>query len=293
MDVSVIIVNYNTCELTLQCLRSIYENTNSLNFEIIVVDNNSEDDSVVRICKKYPQVRLIKSDVNLGFGKANNKGASIAHGKYLLFLNSDTIVISNIIKNFYDYMEIHQEYASCGGNLLDRQGGNTMSHGCFPSLLQEFSDIGFLHFYKKYYKNSLSIGQTVVEGEIYNVDYISGADIFIRKCVFDEMNGFDRNFFMYYEETDLFFRMHNFGFKSCLLPYCCLIHLEGESFKSKSKFNPKKYEISLKSKMYYFRKNLGAAYVCILKLFCILSILTHIHNYKSYTLRAIALIIKS
>ena len=98
MDVSVIIVNYNTSALTLQCLHTLYEYTSGVSFEVIVVDNYSSDDSVSLIEKNFPQVTLLKSDVNLGFGRANNLAARQARGKYLFLLNSDAIVISNIIK---------------------------------------------------------------------------------------------------------------------------------------------------------------------------------------------------
>ena len=104
MDVSVIIVNYNTVELTKQCILSIYNQTKDVNFEIIVVDNNSEDNSVKIIENNFPQVILINNSDNIGFGRANNLGVEIAKGKYIFFLNSDTILLNNAIKIFVDYM---------------------------------------------------------------------------------------------------------------------------------------------------------------------------------------------
>lgn len=293
MDVSVIIVNYNTAALTLQCLRTLYEYIRDVSFEVIVVDNHSSDDSITLIENEFPQVVLLKSNVNMGFGRANNWAATQARGKYLFLLNSDTIVINNIIKMFYDYMEKHPETASCGGNLLDVQGANTVSHGCFPSLFQEFSDIGFRKLYRKKYVRHLSTGQKINEGNIDDVDYISGADIFIRKSVFESMTGFDSNIFMYYEETDLYYRMAKVGMKSCLLPYACLVHLEGGSSCSKRAFSFKRYEMSWSSKLYFFRKNYGTQSLFGLKLFTLLSVIFHFYHYKSSLYKVLELIIKS
>lgn len=102
MNVSVIIVNYNTKELTKNCLASIFEKTKNIDFEVIVSDNGSTDGSIEMIKSDFPQVVLIENNVNLGFGKANNIAAKIAKGKYLLFLNSDTILLNNAVKEFFD-----------------------------------------------------------------------------------------------------------------------------------------------------------------------------------------------
>lgn len=189
-------------------------------------------------------------------------------------------------------MEKHPEYASCGGNLLDRYGTNAVSHGKFPSLLQEFSDIGFSIFYKKFYRNQLALGQCIYSGDYRNVDYISGADIFIRKEIFDSMDGFDKNIFMYYEETDLYFRMYKKGLKSCLLPYAILVHLEGGSFSNCKEVNLKRFGLSTKSKFYFYRKNYGIWQMNVMRILNILSILTH--SYKNFgdSLKCILLLIK-
>ena len=102
MNVSVIIVNYNTKELTKNCLASIFEKTKNIDFEVIVSDNGSTDGSIEMIKSDFPQVVLIENNANLGFGKANNIAAKIAKGKYLLFLNSDTILLNNAVKEFFD-----------------------------------------------------------------------------------------------------------------------------------------------------------------------------------------------
>lgn len=292
MDVSVIIVNYKTKDLTLQCLRSLFKNTSGVEMEVIVVDNASGDDSVQCISSEFPHVQVIESNENLGFGRANNLGNEHATGKYLFLLNSDTIVIQNIVYIFFNFMEKHPEYASCGGNLLDKEGISTISHGKFPSLLQEFSDIGFAVFYRKLYRNKIAVGQYIYNGDYRNVDYISGADMFIRKEIFDSMEGFDRNIFMYYEETDLYFRMHKQGLKSCLLPYAVLIHLEGGSFSKNKGVSLKRFDLLTKSKFYFYRKNYGKWQTNTMRILNICSIITHFHKNASDFLKRILLLLK-
>ena len=126
MEISIIIVNYNTCDLTLQCLQSVYEKTVDVGFEVIVVDNASSDNSVEMIKKMFPQVKIIESVENLGFGKANNLGVKYANGDYLFLLNSDTILISNVIFEFYRFMQKSPQIAACGGNLIDASGNSCL-----------------------------------------------------------------------------------------------------------------------------------------------------------------------
>ena len=118
MDVSIIIVNYNTLELTKNTIDSVNEKTKDLNYEIILVDNASTDGSVEFFEKEYKnKIIFIKNDENLGFGRANNRGIKIAKGKYVFLLNSDTLLINNAIKILFDFMEKNNNCGVCGGNL--------------------------------------------------------------------------------------------------------------------------------------------------------------------------------
>ena len=210
MQVSIIIVNYNTKDITLNCLKSIYEHTTGIDFEIIVVDNASSDNSVEVIKAIYPLVKIIESNENLGFGRANNLGAKYAQGEYLFLLNSDTLLIENTLSALYTFMKDRdsENIGACGVSLLNRQQQKTISAGHFPSLLQEFSDIGFRHLYKNYYNNNLSLAFSIPkDGDVREVDYICGADIFIKKELFNELKGFDEDYFMYFsiEKKRIFF----------------------------------------------------------------------------------------
>ena len=134
MDVSIIIVNYNTKQLLADCLNSIYEQTKDINFEVIVSDNGSKDGSIEMLKADFPQVILIENNANLGFGAANNRGLAIAKGKYIFYLNSDTILLNNAVKYFFDYFEENgdkENIGALGGNLLNTQGYTTDSGGTF------------------------------------------------------------------------------------------------------------------------------------------------------------------
>ncbi len=121
-QLSIIIINYNTKQLTSDCIRSIKEKTKDLRYEIIVVDNASRDGSVPFLKQRFPDLLLIESPENLGFGRANNLAADIARADTLLLLNSDTIIIDNSIKTLYDHLQTHPQTGVCGGLLLNEDG---------------------------------------------------------------------------------------------------------------------------------------------------------------------------
>ena len=257
-EVSIIIVNYNCEEHVCNCIESIYKNTRETGFEIIVVDNASVVYSVEAISKRFPGVKVIVNEENLGFGTANNIGAREALGRYLFFLNPDTILLNDAVGVFYRFLEESKNnIASCGGKLLNWDGSPNKTFGHFPTLFQQLSDLGFRKFYWKFYDKKLTMGRGCDFKVIRLVDYIVGAAFCIKKQVFDEMKGFDERFFLYYEETDLFFRMQKAGYKSYLLPSVEIIHLEGVTTLSGVPFNYGMWEMMEKSRYYYFTKNRG------------------------------------
>ena len=279
-SVSIIIVNYKTKDLTLQCIDSIFQWTSGVEYEIILVDNHSEDGSVKKIRESYPNIKVIENKENQGFGRANNIGAKLAKGRYLFLLNSDTILVENVIKGFYDFMESHPEYASCGCNLINAKGENVPTHGCLPSFTQELVDCCRFRFLDNYYKNKLSLAQTIDCGDTNNPGYIAGADIFIRASVFSQLGGFDSNIFMYFEETDLYFRMEKVGYKSILLLEYNIIHLVGGSMSFNHDKDLRRFKIFEKSRMYYYRKNHNTVAAKVVKLCRMISVLRHNYSYK-------------
>jgi hypothetical protein len=259
MDVSVIIVNYNTSELTQKCIASIYAFTKENSFEIILVDNNSSDDSVEVICKRFPEVKLILNTENIGFGRGNNRGNAIAKGEYVFFLNSDAYLISDAIKSFFDFMnEVeHAKVAVVGGELLSGQDFDTVSYGNLPSVFEYFSYLGFKKFYKNYFEKKLASGIVNKNSDIKEVGYVNGADMFFRKEIFDLVGQFDEDFFLYFEETELSHRLIERGFVSMIIPAVKIIHLVSFYRDTFSDFNYNKLKIYSKSRFLYFKKTSG------------------------------------
>ena len=239
--VSVIIVNYNTTELTRSCIQSVIKFTN-VPIEIILIDNDSADRSIEQLADEFPDLILILNQKNSGFGAANNMGIKRAKANYLFFLNSDTLLISDAIDEFFKFMEDkhHQHIACCGGSLISPIGTKQISYGNFPSIAELFASLGPGVFYKNYYRKYLSSGVKVHENQPHPVDYISGADFFVRKSVLMEVGLFDEDFFLYFEETELAFRIRNKGYLSFMLPDVHIIHLEGGSHLNVQKLEKKR-----------------------------------------------------
>ena len=237
MDVSIIIVNYNTCEVTRNCLKSVFEQTKNIDFEVIVSDNGSKDGSVDMIKSEFPQVVLIENNANLGFGAANNKGLEIAKGKYILYLNSDTILLNNAVKIFFDYWEKSSEkekIGALGANMLDKNHNITLSYGKFRTPICEIylyiRKICFVifklicRFFRINYKKIQPVKKyTFVEGP---VDFIGGADLFLLN---NSAAKFDIRFFLYYEETYLQWNLKHNNLQRLLINGPEIIHLHGGS----------------------------------------------------------------
>jgi GT2 family glycosyltransferase len=278
-QVSVIIVSYNSWPDILNCLESINQHTQGVDYEIIVVDNGSTNDSfqeLLELQKRIACITLLPLGENKGFGAANNIGAKQATGDYLLFLNPDTLLINDAISEFYQFLEKSEKHiAACGGRLQKPNGEYAVSFGHFPTLFQQFSDIGFRALYKNHYNRKLSLSPPCDFTEPRKVEYLSGADIFIRKAVFDELGGFDDRFFMYYEDTDLLYRLEKAGYQAYLLPQVQLIHKESAPDNPDGSFNYTKYSMLEKSKYLYFRKNHEAGAVFWSKVFQLISLMTH------------------
>ncbi|MDD5789396.1 MAG: glycosyltransferase family 2 protein [Spirochaetia bacterium] len=253
MNVSIIIVNYNTRELTKNCLNSIYEQTKGINFEVIVSDNGSTDGSIEMIKSDFPQVILIENNENLGFGKANNIGAKIAKGTYLFFLNSDTVFINNAVKYFFDYAENDNQNLLLGAYLRYPDETVSTSYGTFINPFVWTLKKNIYDFYPKILEKRLSQikeKRTVAGLNEKFIDYITAADLFVKNDVFNEIGGFDENFFMYHEDEDLGRTALKNGFKSKIISEPKIIHLESKS----SKIKIKKLMVQDTSFFYYCKK---------------------------------------
>lgn len=228
MEVSIIIVNYNTEKYIKDCIKSIYEHVTGVDFEIIIVDNKSTEKSLNQLKELYPEVRFLMLDRNLGFGTANNRGAEIAKGEKLFLLNPDTILLNNAVKILSDAIDSDKEIGVCGGNLFNEDLTPAHSYTMiFPGLLQELDLILLTRLSALKWGRNKHFNHS---DNIMEVARISGANMMIRKSVYDELEGFDETFFMYEEETELQFRMKKCGYKQLSIPQSEIVHLEGKSF---------------------------------------------------------------
>ena len=266
VHVSIVLVNYKTKELTINAIKSVIEKTKDIEYEIFVVDNDSQDGSVESIEEKFPHINIIKNPIIAGFGIANNIAIKEAKGKYIFCLNTDTLLINNAIKIMYDYMEKNQNVAFCGGYLVDANMTPCPCGGNFPSLNEIFWKFGLLNFFPKYYKNyTLTINSD--EEEFTNkIEYISGADLFCRKEILDKIGLFDENIFMYFEETDLCYRAKKAGYEIRFIPQAKIQHLEGKSCNNMLL----KKQRCKKSEFYFFKKHHPYQLILAKILYCIL-----------------------
>jgi GT2 family glycosyltransferase len=245
IDVSVIIVNYKSTGLLKNCLNSVNEFTKEINYEIIVVDNNSMEGDIDKQLKNYDRIKLINNDVNKGFGAANNQGVKIAKGKYVLLLNNDTVLFENTIKKVFDYAESIDEKSIIGCKLLNENRSVQKSVYDFPTLLNVFTSNFFLYllFPKSKYFNKYHLMNKGISA-ITEVDVVTGAFLFMKRKTFESLYGFDERFFFYMEETDLCYRHKKNNGKVIYYPETSIIHLKSKSAVGESWFKNKHRSIS-------------------------------------------------
>lgn len=253
LDVSIIIVNYKTSRLINECIKSIIRYSFGFTYEIIIVDNNSENLNDVIECHNEVNIKFIQLDSNLGFGGANNVGAKNSVGRNLFFLNPDTLLISNAIKMLSTYLDNNCEVGACGGNLYDMHNKPTLSfRRILPGVFWEFSELTHLIPEKILYGRSTHFNYS---NKVIDVGYITGADLMIPRNLFTRLGGFSDLFFMYFEETDLCLRIKKEHLKIQNIPDARIIHLEGESFDKNKIVNPAKIGRSENGRNVYYKKN--------------------------------------
>ncbi len=231
-QLSIVIVNWNTRDLVLRCVRSIYANEPTVSFEIIIVDNGSSDDSVPQLNAQFPDARIIFNYKNLGFSKAINQGIFHSKGEYILLLNSDTIILPNSIDLLFKTVEENSDCGIVGGKLLNPDHSFQSSYNDFPTLSSELislfglNKIFFSPFYPSYPPHKSNADR--------KCDWVGGAFLMARKKAIDEVGYMDEDYFMYAEEVDWCYRMKR---KEWDVIYCSdaeIIHLGGGSAQQKS-----------------------------------------------------------
>lgn len=235
MDLSILIVNYNTRQLTLDCLQSIYDSKMVYSYEVIVVDNASVDGSVEAIAKAHPSVWLIANEDNTGFAKANNQAMETASGRYVLLLNSDTIVQPDTFQTMVSYMDEHSELGASGCKIILPDG--SLDKACrrgFPTPSASFYyAFGFSKLFPDKPKfNQYQLGY-MDPNETYPIDCLVGAFMMVRRETIQQIGGLDETFFMYGEDIDWCYRIKEAGWGIHYHPATYIVHYKGASSRRK------------------------------------------------------------
>lgn len=277
MDVSVIIVNYNTKQMTLDCINSIFEKTFDVDFEVILVDNNSTDGSR-EVFDSDSRIKYFYLNENLGFGKANNYGFERAVGEYVFCLNSDTILLNNAIFEFFKFAKDSGHLGCIGSMLLKKDKTENLSYGKFPDwkehLMLRLKGPVYKLVGKVYLLNEFNYKDKNKESS-FDVDFVTGADLFVKKETL-KFGAFDPDFFMYFEETELQYRLTKNGYGSKIITTPQIIHLDGGSFNGDKVKLIRRELMSLTSEFLYFKKTLSKIKYILFRATFILTRLPHL-----------------
>lgn len=248
-ELSIIIVDYNSDQYVLVCLKSIIARSGT-KYEIIVVDNASKVDNTEKY-KISNNISVIRSEKNLGFGGANNLGAASAVGKYLFLLNPDTLIFDGSIDKLLDFARSHDKIGIVGPKILiDKNGPEEQDYyGDFPTVSSLLNRNNHHHIVEH------------PEGYL-EVERFTGSAMMLKRDLFLKVDGFDDRFFMYFEDTDLCKKISDAGFACAVLPSATIIHFGGKTINS----TKTKKDYYYRSQDYFFKKHYGIARMCIVKL---------------------------
>lgn len=239
MELSIIIVNYNGLKYFKECFESLIRNLEDIDFEIIVIDNNSQDESCSYIKNNFPTVKLIESKVNYGFGKGNNEAVKEAKGEYLLLINNDTIVLDPLTP-VLDFIKSDKNIGVIGINMLNAKKEYIPAAGNFPNFKNMFR-----------FQKLLDLGTEFKTGifskAYYEVDWLGGSFLLLSKETYTKIKGFDEDYFMYVEDVDFCKKIADIDLKRIFMPNVSYIHFVG--------FNSKKNPLLVKGYKIYIQKH--------------------------------------
>lgn len=280
-SLSIIIINYKSAQLILDCLETLYAETKKISFEVIIVDNDSGDDSKSIISEHFPEIRWIDMGYNAGFARANNEGIRQSTGTSVLLLNADTLIENNAIENCYEEFS-KSNYVACGIQLLNEDrtaqiSGNYFVHGGLNYLLPLPYLGGLIKWMGT--KFNAKVPHVPDSDSVIEVDWINGAFLMAKKTAIDKAGLLDEDFFLYAEEAEWCSRLGKVG-KLCIFGNLKIVHLQGEiavkTFNSTGKeygnlFDRKGAQIMI-SNMVRIRKQSGAGWFLFNLFFYVLEI---------------------
>ncbi len=225
MDITIIIVNWNTSDLLRDCLGSVYKTVRDITFEVVVVDNASQDGSVAMVREEFPGVDIIENSENRGFSAANNQALRVMRGRYALLLNTDAVLTEGAVHELFVFMESHAEAAMAGGQLLNKDGSRQNSIANFPTIFNLLMNTPILEYLfperypSKRYEHKVPLA----------VESVIGACMLVRRDAMDDVGMLDEGYFFFFEETDWAFRMNEAGWMVYHVPSALIYHLQGRS----------------------------------------------------------------
>ena len=267
MKLSIIIISWNVKNDLIRCLKSLYENQPSNTFEVIVVDNASTDGTVEAAKSNFPEVVIVTNSENRGFAAANNQGIEKSQSQYVLLLNPDTLVHSDSLNILVDFMDKNKDVGVCGPQLLNEDGTIQPSVRRFPTFrgaLYRHTALRYLRIFRNEYKKWLM--KNFDHKTEMDVDQVMGAALMVKRSITDRIGTMDEQFFMYYEEVDLCYRVKQAGWRVVFVPAAVITHLGGQSA---GQIPVKKQIVAITSLIKFFRKHRGrgttAIFNCIFK----------------------------
>jgi len=270
MDLSIIIVSWNTRELLRKCLASIFANAENLNLEVIVVDNNSADASSQMVAQDFPQVSLISNTTNAGYVAGNNQGIALSTGEFILLLNPDTEILPQTFSSILNFMSQRPKVGIAGCRLLNADKTQQLSVRRFPHLLDQLIILTKVHnFFPSLVKRYLWLDFNYDQEQ--EVDQVMGAFMLVRRAVINQIGDLDKNIWSWFEDVDFCYRAKAAGWQVVYTPISQIIHHKGQSFAQKLPFD--KHVNFVNSLLYYFKKNYGTLAYLILLPFAFLSLL--------------------
>jgi len=244
VELSVILVTYNSEESITQCLHSILKATQGMEREIVVVDNHSTDQTLALVREFHDSLKLIENEHNEGFAKAVNQGVKKSSGEFFLLVNPDVIIQSNSLNPMLQFMKDNYKVGICGCKLVNEDGSLQYSTGPFPGLATSLWRVFLPRPMRKYHWWGYD--------RIRECDWVTGAFMFLRSKLLEEIGALDEHYFMYYEDVDLCFRARQAGWKVYYYPMISAVHLRPHALYRKG--NDVETAIK-KSRWYYFKKN--------------------------------------
>lgn len=259
VSLSIVIVSWNVKEPLKVCLRSLYEHTQGVSFEIFVVDNASQDSTPELIETEFPKVQLIRNEVNVGFARANNQAIMLSKGKYILLLNPDTFIKDDALSRMVGFLDIHPDIGALGCKVLTTEG--KIDFRCarrFPTLLGELFELTRLSYR---FPHNRFLGDYLMtywdHGDNREVDTLSGACLMVRRETIEQVGLLDEDFFLYGEDVDWCYRLRKAGWRVLYYSEAEIVHLGGHSTQQVRE------EMSLerfRSRYKFFRKHKGKGY---------------------------------